>query len=92
MTAFKAILLSSFPHSRLSILINGVSSLSKLFSTSHPKSIISKESLMAQEDRARLREFLHGKCKSGIHCFLGRPGGCRATGGRTIIFATSGVE
>ncbi|KAL5789288.1 hypothetical protein ACOSQ2_004176 [Xanthoceras sorbifolium] len=65
MTAFKAVLMSSFANSRASIPRNGVSSLSKLFSTSHPKSIISKESLMAQEDRAQLREFLYGKCKSG---------------------------
>ncbi|KAL5856553.1 hypothetical protein ACOSQ3_004011 [Xanthoceras sorbifolium] len=64
MTAFKAVLMSSFANSRASIPRNGVSSLSKLFSTSHPKSIISKESLMAQEDRAQLREFLYGKCKS----------------------------
>ncbi|KAL5787517.1 hypothetical protein ACOSP7_004466 [Xanthoceras sorbifolium] len=65
MTTFKAILLSSFANSRASIPRNGVPSLSKLFSTSHPKSIISKESLVAQEDRARLHEFLHGKCKPG---------------------------
>ncbi|KAL5856613.1 hypothetical protein ACOSQ3_004071 [Xanthoceras sorbifolium] len=58
MTAFKAILLSSFAHSRSSILRNGVSSLSKHFTTSYPRSIISK-------DEARLREFLHGKCKTG---------------------------
>ncbi|KAL5854215.1 hypothetical protein ACOSQ4_004017 [Xanthoceras sorbifolium] len=58
MTAFKAILLSSFAHSTSSILRNGVSSLSKHFTTSHPKSIISR-------DEARVHEFLHGKCKSG---------------------------
>ena len=59
MRAFKATLLS-----RASLPRNGVSSLSKLFTTSHPESK-SKDSLMAEEDRARLREFLHGKCKSG---------------------------
>ncbi|KAK3185103.1 hypothetical protein Dsin_032389 [Dipteronia sinensis] len=61
MTAFKATLLSV---SRASIPRNGVSSLSKLFTTSHPESQ-SKDSLMAEENRARLHEFLHGKCKSG---------------------------
>ncbi|KAK2651592.1 hypothetical protein Ddye_011448 [Dipteronia dyeriana] len=44
---------------------NGVSSLSKLFNTPHP-STISKDSVMAEEDLARLREFLHGKCKSEL--------------------------
>ncbi|KAK1575453.1 hypothetical protein Q3G72_005607 [Acer saccharum] len=58
-------LLSSISHSRGSIPRNGVSSLSKLFTTSHPKSK-SKDSVMAEEDRARLHEFLHGKCKSGL--------------------------
>ncbi|KAK1567573.1 hypothetical protein Q3G72_013738 [Acer saccharum] len=56
-------LLSSISHSRASIPRNGVSSLSKLFTTSHPDSK-SKDSMMAETDRARLREFLHGKCKS----------------------------
>ncbi|KAI9176388.1 hypothetical protein LWI28_002173 [Acer negundo] len=57
-------LLSSISHSRGSIPRNGVSSLSKLFTTLHPESK-SKDLLMAEEDRARFREFLHGKCKSG---------------------------
>ncbi|KAK1567696.1 hypothetical protein Q3G72_015331 [Acer saccharum] len=54
MTAFKVILLLS---SRPSIPRNGLSSLYKLFSTSHSNSI--------SKDPARLREFLNGKCKSG---------------------------
>ncbi|KAI9174151.1 hypothetical protein LWI28_012797 [Acer negundo] len=54
MRAFKANLLS-----RASIPRNGVSSPSKLFTTSHP------ESKSKDSDRARVREFLHGKCKSG---------------------------
>ncbi|TXG53686.1 hypothetical protein EZV62_018942 [Acer yangbiense] len=58
MTALKA-LLSPVTHSRASIPRNGFPSLFKLFTTSHPKSM-SKDS-----DRARLRDFIHGKCKSG---------------------------
>ncbi|TXG66938.1 hypothetical protein EZV62_008213 [Acer yangbiense] len=59
MIGFKATLLSPISHSRASFPRNGVSSLSKLLTTSHPKSK-SKDS-----DRARLHEFIHGKCKSG---------------------------
>ncbi|TXG53683.1 hypothetical protein EZV62_018939 [Acer yangbiense] len=51
-TTFKARLLSSFTHSR-----NEVSSLSK-----HPNS---KAKSMTEADPARLRDSLHGKCKSG---------------------------
>ncbi|KAK1567060.1 hypothetical protein Q3G72_007653 [Acer saccharum] len=65
MTFFKATLLSSISHSRASIPRNGVSSLSKLFTTSHPDSK-SNYSVVTETDRARLREFLHGKCKPGI--------------------------
>ncbi|KAK2651596.1 hypothetical protein Ddye_011452 [Dipteronia dyeriana] len=56
MTTFKA---------TTSIHSNGVSSLSKHVTTPHPSSI-SKDSVMAEEDRALLREFLHEKYKSGF--------------------------
>ncbi|TXG66941.1 hypothetical protein EZV62_008216 [Acer yangbiense] len=65
MIGFKASLLSSISHSRASIPRNEVSSLSKLFTTSHPKS------KSEDSDRARLHEFIHGKCKSGL-CVEGR--------------------
>ncbi|KAK4848860.1 hypothetical protein QYF36_018126 [Acer negundo] len=60
MRAFKATKLSSISHSRASIPGNGVSSLTKHFTTSH------RESKSKDSDRAHLREFLHGKCKSEI--------------------------
>ncbi|KAL5756495.1 hypothetical protein ACOSQ2_021241 [Xanthoceras sorbifolium] len=64
-TFSKATLLSSFTHS--SVRNPATSNLrdeSKHFITSHPKYIL-KESLMAEEDRAGVREFLYGKYKSG---------------------------
>ncbi|KAL5758308.1 hypothetical protein ACOSP7_020919 [Xanthoceras sorbifolium] len=66
MTFSKATLLSSFTHS--SVRNPATSNLrdeSKHFITSHPKYIL-KESLMAEEDRAGVREFLYGKYKSGL--------------------------
>ncbi|KAL5756508.1 hypothetical protein ACOSP7_020935 [Xanthoceras sorbifolium] len=63
MTFFKATLSSSFTHST-SNPRDDVSSLSKLFTTTNPKSI-PKESVMSEEDRAWVSEFLHGKYESG---------------------------